>query len=189
MYPIEDIFEDFFKEYSKNQTVILTAPTGTGKSTVLPLEILRRYPEQGKIIMLEPRRLAARAVADRMSDLLNEKTGGTVGYSIRFETCKSAKTRLEVVTEGILTRMLLSDNELKDVSTIIFEEFHERSLNADLAPALIRECQAVLRPDLKIIVMSATIDTDKLSALLSAPVVRATAKSFDVKVFYEGCCD
>ncbi|MBR4679253.1 MAG: ATP-dependent helicase HrpB [Bacteroidales bacterium] len=189
MYPIEDIFEDFFKEYSKNQTVILTAPTGTGKSTVLPLEILRRYPEQGKIIMLEPRRLAARAVADRMSDLLNEKTGGTVGYSIRFETCKSAKTRLEVVTEGILTRMLLSDNELKDVSTIIFDEFHERSLNADLALALIRECQAVLRPDLKIIVMSATIDTDKLSALLSAPVVRATAKSFDVKVFYEGCCD
>lgn len=189
MYPIEDIFEDFFKEYSKNQTVILTAPTGTGKSTVLPLEILRRYPEQGKIIMLEPRRLAARAVADRMSELLNEKLGGTIGYSIRFETCKSAKTRLEVVTEGILTRMLLSDNELKDVSTIIFDEFHERSLNADLALALIRECQAVLRPDLKIIIMSATIDTDKLSALLSAPVVRATAKSFDVKVFYEGCCD
>lgn len=189
MYPIEDIFEDFFKEYSKNQTVILTAPTGTGKSTVLPLEILRRYPEQGKIIMLEPRRLAARAVADRMSELLNEKLGGTIGYSIRFETCKSAKTRLEVVTEGILTRMLLSDNELKDVSTIIFDEFHERSLNADLALALIRECQAVLRPDLKIIIMSATIDTDKLSALLSAPVVRATAKNFDVKVFYEGCCD
>lgn len=189
MYPIEDIFEDFFKEYSKNQTVILTAPTGTGKSTVLPLEILRRYPLSGKIIMLEPRRLAARAVADRMSELLNEKLGGTIGYSIRFETCKSAKTRLEVVTEGILTRMLLSDNELKDVSTIIFDEFHERSLNADLALALIRECQAVLRPDLKIIIMSATIDTDKLSALLSAPVVRATAKSFDVKVFYEGCCD
>ena len=189
MYPIEEIFEEFFSKYSNNQTVIVTAPTGTGKSTVLPLEILRRYPLSGKIIMLEPRRLAARAVADRMSELLNEKLGGTIGYSIRFETCKSAKTRLEVVTEGILTRMLLSDNELKDVSTIIFDEFHERSLNADLALALIRECQAILRPDLKIIIMSATIDTDKLSALLKAPVVSALAKNFDVKVFYEGCCD
>ncbi|MBQ3657538.1 MAG: ATP-dependent helicase HrpB [Bacteroidales bacterium] len=189
MYPIEEIFEEFFREYSNNQTVIVTAPTGTGKSTVLPLEILKRYPKSGKIIMLEPRRLAARAVADRMSDLLGEKTGGTIGYSIRFETCKSAKTRLEVVTEGILTRMLLSDNELNGVSTVIFDEFHERSLNADLALSLIRECQTVLRPDLKIIIMSATIDTDKLSALLNAPVVRATTKSYNVKVFYEGCCD
>ena len=189
MYPIEEIFGEFFEQYPKNSAVIVTAPTGTGKSTVLPLEILKRKKCSGKIIMLEPRRLAAKTIAARMSDLLNEKTGGTIGYSIRFETVKSEKTELEVVTEGILTRMLLSDNELKGVSTVIFDEFHERSLNADLALALVRECQTVLRPDLKIVIMSATIETDKLSALLSAPVIKAETKSYDVKIFHEETCD
>lgn len=189
MYPVEEIFDVFFAQYAENQTVIVTAPTGTGKSTVLPLEILKRGSCSGKIIMLEPRRLAAKAIAHRMSELLNEKTGETVGYSIRFESVRTERTRLEVVTEGILTRMLLSDNALEDVSVVIFDEFHERSLNADLALALVRECQQILRPDLKIIIMSATIDTDRLSALLDAPVIRATAKSYEVKIFYEGNCD
>ena len=190
MYPIEEILEEVYNKYSQNQVIIVSAPTGTGKSTVLPLYLLEHSKENNdKIIMLEPRRLAAKAIAHRIADLKNEKLGQSIGYSIRFESVKSEKTRLEVVTEGVLTRMLLSDNELKGVSTIIFDEFHERSLNADLSLALVRECQNVLRNDLKIIIMSATIETDKLSKLLNAPVIIAKSKSYDVKIFYQGLCD
>lgn len=188
-YPIEEIIDEVFAKYQSNDTIIITAPPGTGKSTILPLELMKRI-SSGKIIMLEPRRLATRSIACRMADLLDEKVGQRVGYRVRFETCVSDKTQIEVVTEGILTRMLQSDNELKGVSTIIFDEFHERSLNADLALALVRECQQILRPDLKIIIMSATIDSDKLSAMLgNAPVIRANGKMFDVKISYEGNCD
>lgn len=152
MYPIEQILSEVYAKYRDNQAIIVSSPTATGKSTILPLDILKRNGNDGgKIIMLEPRRLAAKTIAIRMADLLGEKIGETIGYSIRFESVKSEKTRLEVVTEGILTRMIQSDNELAGISTIIFDEFHERNLNAELALALCRECQKILRPDLKII--------------------------------------
>ncbi|MBR4264930.1 MAG: ATP-dependent helicase HrpB [Bacteroidales bacterium] len=188
MYPIEKILDEIYKQYINNPTIIITAPPGTGKSTILPIKLMEKI-NNGKIVMLEPRRLAAKTIAYRMSDLLGEKSGETVGYKIRFESNVSNKTKIEVVTEGILTRMLQTDNELSGISTIIFDEFHERSLNADLALALVRECQQILRPDLKIIIMSATIDTDNLSKLLNAPVIKAEGKMYDVKIMYEGNCD
>ncbi|HRD38318.1 MAG TPA: DEAD/DEAH box helicase, partial [Bacteroidia bacterium] len=127
-------------------TLIVTAPPGAGKSTLLPLALMNETFLNGKkIIMLEPRRLAARSIAERMSDLLESETGKEIGYRIRFETRVSNQTKIEVVTEGILTRMLQSDNALEDVGMVIFDEFHERSLNADLALALCREAQQVLR--------------------------------------------
>lgn len=189
MYPIEEIFDEVYQKYLDNQVIIITAPTGTGKSTVLPLEILKRNSDSQKIVMLEPRRLAAKAIAFRMADLIGQKPGKTVGYTIRFENCVSKDTRLEVVTEGVLTRRILSDNELKGVSTVIFDEFHERNLNTDLTLALVREAQQILRDDLKIIIMSATIDAENLSKMLNAPVISATAKNYNVEIFYEGCCD
>ncbi len=190
MYPIEQILSEVYDKYKENQAIIVSSPTATGKSTILPLDILKRIgSEGGKIIMLEPRRLAAKTIAIRMADLLGEKIGETIGYSIRFESVKSEKTRLEVVTEGILTRMIQSDNELAGISTIIFDEFHERNLNAELALALCRECQKILRPDLKIIIMSATIDTPTLSEMLSAPVITCQTKMFDVETIYEGNAD
>ena len=190
MYPIEQILNEVYTKYKDNQAIIVSSPTATGKSTILPLDILKRNGNDGgKIIMLEPRRLAAKAIANRMADLLHEKIGESIGYSIRFESVKSEKTRLEVVTEGILTRIIQSDNELTGISTIIFDEFHERSLNADLALALCRECQKILRPDLKIIIMSATIDTPKLAEMLSAPVIECKTKMFPVDTIYEGTCD
>ncbi len=190
MYPIEQILSEVYDKYTKNQAIIVSSPTATGKSTILPLDILKRNGNDGGIIiMLEPRRLAAKTIAIRMADLLGEKIGETIGYSIRFESVKSEKTRLEVVTEGILTRMLQSDNELAGISTIIFDEFHERNLNAELALALCRECQKILRPDLKIIIMSATIDTPTLSEMLSAPVITCQTKMFNVETIYEGNAD
>ncbi|MBQ3691035.1 MAG: ATP-dependent helicase HrpB [Bacteroidales bacterium] len=189
IYPIEEIFDEVYQKYLDNQVIIITAPTGTGKSTVLPLEILKRNSDSQKIVMLEPRRLAAKAIAFRMADLIGQKPGKTVGYTIRFENCVSKDTRLEVVTEGVLTRRILADNELKGVSTVIFDEFHERNLNTDLTLALVREAQQILRDDLKIIIMSATIDAENLSKMLNAPVISATAKNYNVEIFYEGCCD
>ncbi len=190
--PISAIVPEVIEKLRDNQCVVITAPPGTGKSTLLPLEVLKKFlavDGQDKILMLEPRRLAARSIARRMSDMLGEKVGQTVGYRVRFESVVSADTRIEVLTEGILTRMLQADNELKYVSVIIFDEFHERSLNADLALALVRECQQILRPDLKIVIMSATIDCDKISQMLDAPVISAESKMYDVEISYEGNVD
>ena len=155
--------------------VIVTAPPGAGKSTVLP---------QGKVILLEPRRVAARQVASRMAWLLGEQAGETVGYRIRLESRISPKTRVEVVTEGILTRMLLDDPALEGVGTVIFDEFHERSLTSDEALALTRQCRSLLREDLRIVIMSATIDTDVLSRTLDAPVVESEGKMFPVEIVH-----
>ncbi|MBR3406822.1 MAG: DEAD/DEAH box helicase, partial [Bacteroidales bacterium] len=151
--------------------LIVTAPPGAGKSTVLPLTILEAFPE-GKILMLEPRRVAARQIAERMAFLLGEPVGKTVGYRIRFETRVSRETRIEVLTEGILTRMLVEDPALEGVSAVIFDEFHERNLQSDEALALTRQAQALLREDLRIVIMSATIDTEALSKTLDAPVIQ-----------------
>lgn len=161
--------------------LIVTAPPGAGKSTVLPLTILEAFPE-GKILMLEPRRVAARQIAERMAFLMGEPVGKTVGYRIRFETRVSRETRIEVLTEGILTRMLVEDPALEGVSAVIFDEFHERNLQSDEALALTRQAQALLREDLRIVIMSATIDTEALSKTLDAPVIQSEGKMYPVEI-------
>ena len=149
--PINQIIPQLKVALEKEPVIILQAPPGAGKSTILPLEIMNEKWLAGKkIIMLEPRRLATRSVATRMASLLNESVGETIGYRIRFENKISKNTKIEVVTEGILTRMLQNDNALDNVGLIIFDEFHERSLNADLALALCYQVQQVLRNDLRI---------------------------------------
>ena len=184
--PIHDLIPDLLRTLEAERTVIIHAPPGAGKSTVLPLELLRAsWLGAQKVIMLEPRRLAARGVASRMAALLNEPVGRTVGYRVRFERVVSAQTQLEVLTEGLLTRRLQDDAALTGVGVVIFDEFHERSLNADLALALCREVQAALRDDLRLIVMSATLDGDELSRKLgNASVLRASGQTFPVEVQY-----
>lgn len=162
--------------------VLLSAPTGAGKSTWLPLQLLKAADLNGKILLLEPRRLAARNVAQRLAELLGEAPGETVGYRMRGETCVGPKTRLEVVTEGILTRLIQQDPELTGISLVILDEFHERSLQADLALALLLDVQQGLRDDLKLLIMSATLDNARLEALLpGAPVVVSQGRAFPVE--------
>ena len=185
--PVTEVIPEFISEIAKNNTLIICAPPGAGKSTILPLTALgQEWLNEKKIVMLEPRRLAAKSIATRMASLIGEKVGKTIGYRIRFETKVSDQTKIEVVTEGILTRMLQSDNSLEDVGMIIFDEFHERSIHADVALALSREAQQVLRPDLKIIIMSATLNIPQLSGLLKAPVIESKGKQYPVEVFYNG---
>lgn len=163
--------------------VVVTAPAGAGKSTLLPLTILEGLAE-GKILMLEPRRIAARQIAERMSSMLGESCGKTVGYRVRFESRVSAQTRIEVLTEGILTRMLVDDPALEGVDTVIFDEFHERSLYSDEALALVMETRKLLRPDLRIVVMSATIDADSICDALDAAPVRSEGRMFPVEIIH-----
>ena len=183
--PIVDVLPELQKTLEQNTTALLSAPPGAGKSTLVPLELLEaKWLGNQKIIMLEPRRLAAKTVAMRMADLLGESVGETVGYRIRFESRISAKTKIEVVTEGILTRMLQSDNSLEGVGIVIFDEFHERSIFADVALALSREAQQILREDLRILVMSATLNLTELKILLNAPVVESSGKQYPVDLIY-----
>jgi ATP-dependent helicase HrpB len=184
--PIHEIIPEIKEKLNTHNTVILQAPPGAGKSTILPIELLNEpWLANKKIIMLEPRRLATKAVANRMADLLNETIGETVGYRIRFDNKIGKQTRIEVITEGILTRMLQQNNSLDDVGIIIFDEFHERSIHADLALALCRETQQILRTDLKILIMSATLDGEKLSALLAnAPVLTSLGRQYPIKINY-----
>lgn len=165
---------------------VLVAPPGAGKTTVVPPALLERPWLGGrKILLLEPRRLAARAAARRIGDLLDEEVGGGVGYRIRMDTRVSARTRIEVVTQGILTRMLQSDPSLEGVGLVIFDEFHERSLSADLGLALALQARELLRPDLRLLVMSATLDPGPVSALLGgAPVVEARGRLFPVETLF-----
>ncbi len=169
--------------------LVVTAPPGAGKSTVLPLTILEEIRRsestndgKRKILILEPRRIAARQIAERMAALLGEPVGRTVGYRIRFESRVSAATRIEVLTEGILTRMLVDDPALEGVGVVIFDEFHERSLQSDVALALTREAQSLLRPDLRILLMSATIDTEVLCRELDAPLIESAGRMFPVEI-------
>ena len=169
---------------AEHASLVVTAPPGAGKSTLLPITILEGLGE-GKVLMLEPRRLAARQIAERMAWLLGEPVGRTSGYRVRFESKVSSATRIEVLTEGILTRMLVDDPTLEGVSAVIFDEFHERSLNSDLALALCRETQRQLRPDLRIVIMSATIDTDAICRELDAPLVEGKGRMYPVKIISE----
>ncbi len=181
-YPVLEIVSQLKEQLTKQSVIILQAPPGAGKSTILPLQLLNEsWLGNKKIIMLEPRRLAARSVAMRMASLLDEEVGKTVGYRVRFENVVSARTRIEVVTEGILTRMIQTDNSLEGVGLVIFDEFHERSLQADLALALCYQAQQVLRDDLRIMIMSATLDGEKISALLNnAPILTSLGRQFPI---------
>lgn len=185
-YPVLDILSELKHSLRLQNIVILQAPPGAGKSTVLPLELMNEpWLDGKKIIMLEPRRLAVRSVAQRMSGTMGEEIGTSVGYRVRFENKVSNKTRIEVVTEGILTRMIQSDNALEEVGMIIFDEFHERNLHADLALALSLNVQHLLRNDLKILIMSATLDTIDLSAKLGhVPVIVSQGKQYPVEIMY-----
>lgn len=188
--PVAEIIPEVQRLMETQHTLIVNAPPGAGKSTVLPLALLHEPWLNGKkIILLEPRRLAAKTIALRMAQLLGQEAGQTVGYRIRFEHKVSAVTRIEVVTEGILTRMLQTDNALEEAALVIFDEFHERSLQADLALALCREAQQVLRPDLRMLIMSATLDLGGLATLLQAPVVVSEGRQYPVDIVYNDAPD
>mgnify|MGYP000971027399 CR=1 FL=1 len=188
--PVREIIPEARQHLSAGNTLVVSAPAGAGKSTLIPLALMNEpWLEGKKILMLEPRRLAARMIAARMSFLLEQEVGQTVGYRIRFENRVNAATQIEVVTEGILTRMLHSDNALEGVGLVIFDEFHERSIHADVALALCRESQQILRPDLRILVMSATLDMPSLTTLLGTKAIESQGRQFPVEIIYTGETD
>lgn len=179
--PVSAVLPELLAALQSSPQVLLAAPTGAGKSTWLPLQILNQAAFSGRILLLEPRRLAARNVAQRLAEQLGEQSGDTVGYRMRGESRSGPQTRLEVVTEGILTRMLQQDPMLEDVSLVILDEFHERSLQADLALALLLDVQQGLRDDLKVLIMSATLDNAALSQQLpQAPLIVSEGRSYPV---------
>lgn len=184
--PVAAVVPELFTALDASPQVLLTAPTGAGKSTWLPLRLLEHGGIKGRILLLEPRRLAARNVAQRLAELLNEKPGETVGYRMRAQSCVGSQTRLEVVTEGVLTRMIQRDPELTGVGLVILDEFHERSLQADLALALLLDVQQGLRDDLKLLIMSATLDNGRLQQLLpDAPMIISEGRTFPVERRYQ----
>lgn len=188
--PVTEIIGDVKKHLAQANTLIVHAPPGAGKSTLLPLALFEESWLAGKkILMLEPRRLAAKTIAMRMASLLNNEIGKTIGYRIRFENRITDTTKIEVVTEGILTRMLQHDNALEGVGMVIFDEFHERSLHADVALALCREAQQILRPDLRIMIMSATLNMPQLTNLLGSAAVTSEGKQYPVDIIYAGDSD
>ncbi len=188
MLPIEPILPQMAASLAETPCLVLVAPPGAGKTTRVPLALLDApWAQGGRIILLEPRRLAARAAAARMAQSLGERVGETVGLRVRFQTLVSDRTRIEVVTEGVFTRMVLADPTLAGVSAVIFDEFHERSLDADLGLAFARDTQAVLRDDLRLVVMSATLDGAAVASLLGdAPVIRSEGRSFPVETRHVG---
>jgi ATP-dependent helicase HrpB len=186
--PIDEILPALRDALAKGRNAVVEAPPGAGKSTVVPIALLGEpWLRGGKIVMLEPRRLATRAVATRMAATLGEAPGDTVGYRMRMETRVSRRTRIEVVTEGVFTRMLQSDPALEGVAAVLFDEFHERSLHADTGLAFALDSQENLAPDLRLLVMSATLDGAGVAKLLGgAPVISAAGRMFPVDVHYEG---
>jgi ATP-dependent RNA helicase HrpB len=184
--PIEDVLAELRRALAQTSNVLLTAPPGAGKTTGVPLALLDAPWLAGqKILMLEPRRLAARAAAHRLAATLKEAVGGTVGYRMRLDTNVSADTRLEVVTEGVLTRLLVNGPELDGYGAIVFDEFHERSLQADLGLVLARETQRLVRPELRLLVMSATLNCGPVSEMLGgAPVISCEGRMFPVETRY-----
>ncbi len=183
--PVKEALPRLLNALEANTRVVLEAPPGAGKTTLVPLALLEaNWRNDGKILVLEPRRLATRGAAQRMSDLLDEPLGQTVGYWVRMEHVVSNKTRVEVVTEGILTRLIQDDPALEGIAAIIFDEFHERNLQADLGLALALDAQAVLRPDLRILVMSATLDAVTIGNWLDAPVITSEGRQYPVETHY-----
>ena len=181
--PVWDIVEEVNSLLADHTSIVLTAPPGAGKSTLLPLTVLDAV-DKGRVLLVEPRRIAAIQIAERMSDMIGEETGNTVGYRVRFDSKVSASTRIEVITEGILLRMLVDDPTLEGISVVMFDEFHERSLASDTALALVREAQQIIRPDLRVVIMSATIDTDYICSSLNAPLVESRGRMYDVEIIH-----
>ena len=188
MLPIEEALPALKAVLASGPNAVLVAPPGAGKTTRAPLALLDEpWAKLGRIIILEPRRLAARAAAQRMADTLGERLGETVGLRIRLETRVSARTRIEVVTEGVFTRMILDDPGLEGVAAVVFDEFHERSLEADLGLALALDAQGGLRDDLRLLAMSATLDGAAVARLLhDAPVIESRGRAFPVETRYLG---
>ncbi len=181
--PITSVLSKIGQSLTTGNRLVLSAPPGAGKTTTVPLYLLDQEWCTGRIILLEPRRLAARAAASRMATILNEQVGQTVGYRMRLDNRISKATRIEVVTEGVFTRMILEDPELTGVSAVLFDEFHERSLDADFGLALALDSQGALREDLRLIVMSATLDVDRVCALLdSPPSVKSEGRTFPIEI-------
>jgi ATP-dependent helicase HrpB len=185
--PVSDALPRLLANLEQGPNAVLIAPPGAGKTTLAPLALLgARWRGDRKILLLEPRRLAARAAARRMASLLGEEAGETVGYAMRMERRISAKTRILVVTEGILARMIVEDPELPDHAAILFDEFHERSLDGDLGLALALDVQGALRPDLRLVDMSATLEGERMARLLGgAPVVESEGRAWPVDIRYE----
>src|SRR5690554_3705341 len=186
MLPIEAILPELKQTLNEATTALLQAPPGAGKTTRVPLALLDApWRDNRKILMLEPRRLAARSAARYMAKQLGEAPGQTVGYRTRLDTKVSGSTKIEVVTEGILTRLIQNDPMLEDYAAVLFDEFHERSLQADLGLALVRESQQALREDLRLLVMSATLDTAPIARVLGdVPVITSEGRAFPVEVLY-----
>ena len=181
--PVEAVLADVGTALRTARRAVLVAPPGAGKTTMVPLHLIRQPDFSGRIILIQPRRIAARAAATRMASLLGETVGKTVGWRMRLDTRVSAATRIEVVTEGVFTRLILADPELTGISAVLFDEFHERSLDADFGLALALDVQAALREDLAILVMSATLDGARVAALLGdAPVIETAGRSFPVEI-------
>ena len=183
MLPVQDIYQQLVTTLTSHPIALLQAPPGAGKSTWLPLTLMREGHFK-RIVMLEPRRLAARNIAQYLSAQQNERVGESIGLRIRGETKVSQSTCLEIVTEGMLTRMLQNDPELAGIDLLIFDEFHERSIAADTALAFALETQAALRDDLKILLMSATLDGERYSEFFDCPVVSSHGRSYPIDEVY-----
>ena len=185
--PIAALLPELIERMRQSPRLILTAPPGSGKTTAVPLALLESdWLGRRKLLVVEPRRLATRAAANRMADLRGEAVGESVGYRMRLESRCGPGTRIEVVTEGLFTRMIQSDPELAGVGAVLFDEYHERSLDADLGLALTLDVQASLRPDLRILLMSATLEDARLREALGAPVVSADVRGHPVGIEYLG---
>src|SRR5215469_10723694 len=183
--PIGAALPGLLTALDRKGAAVLEAPPGAGKTTLVPLTLLDApWLKRQKIIMLEPRRLAARAAARRMAQMIGEEVGATVGFRTRLETRIGPKTRIEIVTEGILPRMLQSDAALDGIGIVVFDEYHERSLDADLGLALALETRRYLREELRLLVMSATLDGERVAALIDALRVTSTGRSFPVELRY-----
>src|SRR5665213_1229905 len=186
--PIDDALPRLTAALAANNAAVLVAPPGAGKTTRVPLVLLdEAWAKDKKILLLEPRRLAARAAAARMASTLGEQVGDTVGLRVRFGSKISKRTRIEVITEGVFTRLVLEDPSLDGIAAVLFDEFHERSLDADLGLALARDVQQGLREDLRLVVMSATLDGARIAKLFGdAPVIESEGRAFAVETRYRG---
>jgi ATP-dependent helicase HrpB len=184
-FPIAEVLPELQARLQAHPRLVLEAPPGAGKTTQVPPALLDAPWLAGKkILMLEPRRIAARAAAEFMAAQRGESVGATIGYRIRFEAKVSARTRIEVVTEGILTRLIQNDPELAAIGAILFDEFHERHLHGDLGAALALDVQASLRPELRLVIMSATLDGERVARWFDAPRLTSAGRSFPVRIEY-----